>query len=168
MNMESITDPRKRTQFFEGLTKSIEGHTFITMTEAYCFKPKESEISDSSELNEDDELEKSPYVERVSLRGEGVNRSFVIDDLFSKGYYIVKIVWRTKSTASVDSDIFELEAQFSQPNTCTGFSYRTKSVILVEDGTVTTKRRSPKKDEQDLLFRLIEDGAKKTLLGLSK
>jgi hypothetical protein len=168
VNMESIANPKIRTQFFEGLIKAIDGYTFITMTEAYCFKPKESSLGGEFDPDEGEELEKSPYVERVSLRGEGVNRSFVIDDLFNKGYYIVKIVWRAKAKSQIDSDIFELEAQFSHPDTCTGFSYRTKSVILCDDGIVTTKRRSPKKDEQDLLFRLIEDGAKKTLIELAK
>lgn len=168
INMESIADPALRTRFFENLIKNIDGYVFITVTEAYCFKPKAvASMSDETGDN-DEELEKSPFVERVGLRGEGVNKSFVIDDLYKKGYYIVKTVWRVKSKNTIDSDIFELEAQFSRPNSCTDFSYRTKSVILCDDGLETSKRRSPKKDEQDLLFRLIEQAAKQALASLSE
>lgn len=37
-----------------------------------------------------------------------------------------KVVWRARATARIDSDINELEAQFSRPEQCTGFSYRAK------------------------------------------
>lgn len=163
ISMESVTDPELRTEFFESLMKDIEGYIFSTVTEAYCFKPKLAETEDEDADGEHEELESSPYVEKVGLRGEGVNRSFVIRDLYKKGYYIVKVVWRVRLKERIDSDIFELEAQFSRPDSCTGFSYRVKSVILVDDGKVMSKRRSAKNDERDELFRLIEQAAKRAL-----
>lgn len=164
VNMESIATPALRTKFFESLIKGIEGYKFVTVTEAYCYKPKLSELEREDDVDEETEdLEQLPYVEKVSLRGEGVNRSFVIKELYEKGYYIVKVVWRVQVANKADSDIFELEAQFSRPEHCTGFSYRTKTVIMVDEGKVTTKRRSPKKDEEDNLFRLIEQAAKRAL-----
>jgi hypothetical protein len=167
VNMESVADPALRTRYFESLIKDIEGFKFITVTEAYCYKPKitEPEAEDDTEERAG-EIEKLPYVEKVSLRGEGVNRSFVIKELYEKGYYIVKVVWRVQVASRVDSDIFELEAQFSRPENCTGFSYRTKSVIMVDEGKITGKRRSPKKDEEDSLFRLIEQAAKRALISI--
>lgn len=167
VNMESIATPALRTKFFESLIRDIDGHKFVTVTEAYCYKPKLSELDTESETEDiAEEVEQLPYVEKVSLRGEGVNRSFVIKELYEKGYYIVKVVWRVQIATRVDSDIFELEAQFSRPEHCTGFSYRTKSVILVDEGKVTSKRRGPKKDEEDNLFRLIEQAAKRALASL--
>jgi hypothetical protein len=164
INMESIADPIARTQFFESLMKDIDGYIFSTVTEAYCFKPKLSELGgDDDDASEPEELESSPYVEKVGLRGEGVNRSFVIKDLYKKGYYIVKVVWRARLKDKIDSDIFELEAQFSRPDSCTGFSYRVKSVILVDEGKTTSKKRSAKIEERDSLFRLIELAAKRAL-----
>lgn len=165
VNMEGIADPAKRTQFFEKMIKDIEGYIFSTVTEAYCFKPKVSETESGDDATgEPGELESSPYVEKVSLRGEGVNRSFVIKDLYKKGYYIVKTGWRVRLKDKIDSDIFELEAQFSKPESFTGFSYRVKSVIIVDEGKVTSKKRSAKSDEQDMLFRLIEQAAKRALI----
>jgi hypothetical protein len=166
INLQSHISADARTKFFEALTKGIEGYNFLTVTEAYCFKPKTISEEDEDEEREDD-VEKLPYVERVSLRGEGVNRSFVIKELYEKDYYIIKVVWQVREKARIDSDIFELEAQFSHPDTCTGFSYRTKSVLIVDEGKITSKRRGPKKDEEDTLFRLIELAAKQALLGLS-
>lgn len=165
INMESITDHVLRTKFFEQMMNDIQGYKFVTVTEAFCFKPKA--IVSDDEREEEDDVEKSPYVERVGLRGEGVNRSFVIDDLYKKEYYVIKVVWRIKSTKNTDGDIMEVEAQFSSPESCTDFSYRTKSVIICEDGRQTAKKRSPKKEEQDSLFRLIEEAAKRSLVKLT-
>ena len=168
VNLESIATPALRTQFFDSLIRGIEGYKFLTVTEAYCYKPKLSELENDSDVEEEDgELESLPYVEKVSLRGEGVTKSFVAKDLYDKGYYIVKVVWRVRVAAKADSDIFELEAQFSQPDSCTGFSYRTKAVIMVDEGKVTAKRRGPKKDEDEGLLRLIEQAAKKALVSLT-
>lgn len=166
INMESITDPALRTKFFENLIKDIDGYVFSTVTEAYCFKPKLSEAEDDDEPDSLDELEKSPYVEKVTLRGEGVNRSFVIKDLYKKGYYVVKVVWRLKQAGKIDGDIYELEAQFSRPDSCTDFSYRIKSIILVDEGKVTAKKRSAKTEERDSIFRLVELAAKRSLVSV--
>lgn len=167
ISMESIAAPALRTKFFESLIKDIEGYKFETVTEAYCYKPRLAELgSDDDNDVQTEELEQLPYVEKISLRGEGVNRSFVIKELYEKGYYTVKVVWRARIATRIDSDIYELEAQFSRPEQCTGFSYRAKSVIMVDEGKVTGKRRSPKKDEEDNLFRLIEQAAKRALSSL--
>ncbi len=165
INMEGINDPVLRTQFFEDLIKGIDGFIFSTVTEAYCFKPRNSG-SISNDDDQPDDLESSPYVEKVAMRGEGVNRSFVIRDLYKKGYYIVKVVWRMREKAKIDSDIFEVEAQFSRPESCTDFSYRVKSVIIVDEGKQTSKKRSAKIDERDAIFRLVELAAKRALIAM--
>jgi hypothetical protein len=159
ISLEAIADPKRRTEFFDYLTKNIQAHELVTVCEAYCFKPKgNSSHEDDSES--DTGLEDQPFVERVTLKGTGVNRSFVIDELFEQGYYIVKTAWRVKPTSSMDSDVFELEAQFSTPDSCTDFSYQVRAVYVCEEGKVTDKKRICKSDEQDKLFRLIEAAAK--------
>lgn len=165
ISLEGHADHKLRTKFFETLMHGIDGHEFVTVTEAYCYKPRTSEIGNDSDDSET-ELEDQPYVERVGLKGKGVNRSFVIDDLYEKGYYIVKVVWHVKPKKSLDSDVFELEAQFSSPATCTEFSYQTKGVLIFEDGQITDKKRAPKFEEEDVLFRLIESAAKSALESL--
>lgn len=169
VNMESIADPTLRTRFFDTLIKGLDGYKFVTVTEAYCYKPRFTEEAndDAEEEDDNEELEKSPYVERVGLRGDGVNRSFLAKDLLDKGYYIVKVVWRVRPAARIDSDIFEIEAQFSDPQRFVGFSYRVRGVHMVEDGKLTKKRRSAKNEENDDLFRKIESSAKKALISLT-
>jgi len=147
-----------RTQFFERMMKGIFGHTFLTVTDAYCFKPKNRGAIDDDDSER--ELEDQPYVEKVSLRGEGVNRSFVFDGLTKNDYYIVKVVWRVRPIDQADSDIFELEAQFSKPESCTDFSYQAKSVLICEAGRITDRKRPPHRAEQDVLIRCIEQAAK--------
>lgn len=163
VSLQGLADHKLRTKFFEKLMKGIADHDFITVTEAFCYKPKNSEKNSDSDDGDDEvnvELESQPYVERVGLKGNGVNRSFVIDELYERGYYIIKIVWRVKPKKSLDSDVFELEAQFNEPSSCTGFSYQTRCAYIFENGILTDKKRHPKFDEEDALFRLIEKAAK--------
>ncbi|KKI35144.1 hypothetical protein VI03_30065 [Burkholderia vietnamiensis] len=160
ISLQGHAEPAVRTKFFENLIKSVPEHKFVTVTEAYCFKPKVKAAIDDSGDEEEKELEDQPFVERVRLTGHGVDRSFVIDDLYKNGYYIVKVVWHIRPASQIDSDIFEVEAQFSDPESCTGFSYLSRSVIIVDEGKITEKRRSPKRDEQARLFELLEKAAK--------
>ena len=134
------------------------------MTEAFCYKPR-IKVSVNDDEKEK-ELEDQPNVVRVTLKGTGVTKSFVIDELYEKGYYIVKVVWRVKPKSSLDADLFELEAQFGEPDSCTEFSYQARTVLIFEGGKVTDKKRTPKSDEQDNLLRLIEAAAKIALTTL--
>jgi hypothetical protein len=164
ISLEGYADPRLRTKFFQTLIKSLEHHNFVTVTEAFCYKPRIKASVDDDEKEK--ELEDQPNVVRVTLKGTGVTKSFVIDELYDKGYYIVKVVWRVKPTSSMDADLFELEAQFGEPDSCTEFSYQARTALIFEDGKVTDKKRTPKTDEQDNLFRLIEAAAKIALTTL--
>lgn len=164
ISLEGYADPAVRTKFFQTLINSIEHHNFLTVTEAFCYKPRTK--PSIAEDNDDKELEDQPNVVRVTLKGTGVTKSFVIDELYDKGYYIVKVVWRVKPTSSLDADLFELEAQFGEPDSCTEFSYQARSALVFENGKLTDKKRTPKVEEQDNIFRLIEAAAKVALATL--
>lgn len=165
LSLEAYTDPKLRTKFFDTLVHNVEHHSFVTVTEAYCYKSRTKSSIDEDEEG-DKELEDQPNVVRVTLKGTGVTRSFVIDDLYKKGYYIVKAVWRVKPNASMDSDVFELEAQFGDPEICADFSYQARAALIFENGKLTDKKRTPKTEEQDNIFRLIEAAAKVALSSL--
>jgi hypothetical protein len=167
ISLEGVPDPVLRSKFFDTLIHGIAQHDFITVTEAYCYKPKGGAIAEEDENGEDAKsVEEIPNVIRVTLKGTGVTKSFVIDDLYANGYYVVKTVWRVRSSKSLDADVFELEAQFGEPVSCTNFSYQVKWAHIFEDGRLTERKRSPKSDEQDALFRLIEAAAKLAYEGL--
>jgi hypothetical protein len=165
ITLEAFADPKLRTKFFETLVHNVENHSFMTVTEAYCYKPRTKSVIEDDEVSDKD-LEDQPNVVRVTLKGTGVTKSFVIDDLYDKGYYIVKVVWRVKPKASMDSDVFELEAQFGEPEICADFSYQARAALIFENGKLTDKKRTPKAEEQDNLFRLIEAAAKLAVSGL--
>ncbi|WP_454764374.1 hypothetical protein [Cupriavidus campinensis] len=161
VNLQSHPEAAKRTRFFEELIKGLAGHDLVTVTEAFCYKPiKGKAPGDDDEDDDEKELEDSPLVERVGLRGRAVTKSLVIDGLFKTGYYIVKVIWHVKPKSSSDSDVFELEAQFSEPKDCTQFSYQTKRVLIFEEGKITDKTRHPKAAEEAELAQLIEQAAK--------
>lgn len=160
VNLQSHPEATKRTAFFDELIKGIAGHELVTVTEAFCYKPPKNKAEDDDEDGDDKELEDSPLVERVGLRGRAVTKSLVIDELYKTGYYIIKVIWHVKPKVSLDSDIFELEAQFSDPRDCTGFSYQTKRVLIFEEGKITDKTRHPKAAEEAALAQLIEQAAK--------
>lgn len=162
ISLEGYADPKIRTKFFQTLIQSIANHAFVTVTEAYCYMPRVKPSLGDDE-GEKQNLEDQPNVVRVTLKGTGVTKSFVIDELYEKGYYIVKVVWRVKPKSSMDADLFELEAQFGEPDSCTEFSYQARNVLIFEDGKVTDKKRTPKLEEQDNIFRLIEAAAKISL-----
>lgn len=160
VNLQSHPEPTKRTAFFEGLIKGIAGHDLVTVTEAFCYKPPKGKIEEDEDDDDEKVLEDSPLVERVGLRGRAVTKSLVIDGLFKTGYYIIKVIFQVKPIISLDSDVFELEAQFSEPRDCTGFSYQTKRVLIFEEGKITDKTRHPKAAEEAALAQLIEQAAK--------
>lgn len=159
ISLEGIPEPEKRCQFFNKLMQSLDQHQLVTVTEAYCFNSRSKKLSDENE--DETELEDRSNVERVYLKGTEVNKSLVISDLYDKGYYLVKTVWRVKPESSLDSDVFEIEAQFSEPSSCTDFSYQVRAALIFDDGKLTNKKRTPKSEEQDNIFRLIEAAAKK-------
>lgn len=164
--LTGFPDPELRIKFFNELIKGLEGYQLMTVTEAYCYKPREGNALGDDDDDKEKDLEEQSFVERVSLKGRGVTRSFVIDDLYGKGYFIVKVVWHVKSTSSLDSDVYEVEAQFTEPRECTGFSYQVRSVLITEGGKETGKKRGAKPEEQDGLFRRIEQSAKNAIAKL--
>lgn len=129
ISLEYFPEPTDRTLFFVKLIENVPGYKKHDVTDVYVFKPKTKEsstaISDEeadSVDQEDEEPVLGIHITRASLKGEGVLESDEMQSLISKGFYISKIVWQAKE-ALFDSDIFEFEAQFTEPESCTRFSY---------------------------------------------
>jgi hypothetical protein len=160
INLQGYPQPKARIDFFNNLIKGIPGFEFITVTEAYCYKPPKKKSKDDDSEDEKQEIEDSPHVERVGLRGRGVTRSLVIGDLHKDGYYTVKVLWQVRSKASLDSDVLELEAQFSEMDSCTAFAYQIKRIFMVDEGKLTDKTRYIKPSEEAAMSELIEAAAK--------
>jgi len=153
--------PQIRTKFFIDLVDGLDGFSKRDVTDVYVYKPKPSD-EDKDDLTSDED---ETHIEKVLLRGNGVNRSGILNDLVSSDtYFIVKICWLTKRVLG-NGDIYKLEASFADPKDCHKFSVLLKSVHPNIDGKFP-RSRTPLKPEIDELSKAIETSAKKAMLAI--
>jgi hypothetical protein len=176
VSLEQQTSPAVRTKFFTSLIKSIEGFSFVDVSDVYLHQPKsgtdegiETEPSiDSDGIAEADDSGSETttpdvHISRAALRGQGVLSSKQATDLLAQGFYIARIIWTAK-TSYFDSDLYEFEAQFAEPDTCNLFSYVAKGFYAYKgDGEYATSRSQFTKAEDVRLGRLIEEAAHRVL-----
>lgn len=150
VSLFDIPSPKLRSKFFDELTKALPGYVRRDVTDVYVYKPK-PETDDH-----DDPSDPDSHIERVFLRGNGLSHSELLDDLLEKeDYYIVKIGWTAKETLGA-GHFYDIEAVFTDPKDCTGFSFILKGICFVEDGKVSNRRRTPTKDDINTISRAIE------------
>lgn len=177
VNLEGNSSAEARTRFFTTLIKNNEGYSFVDVSDVYLHQPKgsskEIQISDEGDddpISLDAEGEDGEtgdvHISRAALRGQGVLVSKQASDLLAQGFYIARIVWTAK-TSYFDSDLYEFEAQFGEPDTCTAFSYAVKGFYPYRgNGEHNTTRSQLTKAEDIRLARLIEDAAHTVLITL--
>lgn len=150
--------PRLRSKFFHELVFDLPGYQHRDVTAVYVYKGSQGNgdepSSDDIEKNEDE-----THVERVHLRGRGVSRSQLLNELSQDDYYITKIAWRTRELMGSGHE-YDIEATFTDPKGCTGFSFLLSGVYPLEDGKVLSRRRAPQKTEIDTISRVIESWAR--------
>lgn len=155
ISLFSLPEPKIRTKFFIGLIDGLNGFTKRDVSDVYVYKPKPDRDADDDLASDDDET----HIEKVLLRGNGVTRSSILQDLVgSDEYYIVKICWLSRRTLG-NGDVYKIEASFADPKDCDGFSVLIKSVYPNIDGKFS-KYRTPLKSEIDELSRAVEASAK--------
>ncbi|MCA8440643.1 hypothetical protein [Burkholderia multivorans] len=166
VSLYDVVLPSLRSEFFYNLIHSIEGMGKYDVTELYVYRstPEEAD-DDEQELSDDDagnhEVQDS-RIERIALRGKGVEQSQELKDIISKSadFYTIRTVWKVRE-AMGEGHVFELDAHFANARDCTGFSYLVRGVYPCEDGMISKKRRSPRADEVERLSSLIEKASKK-------
>lgn len=148
-----IPSAKLRTKFFNELAGSLPNFNRQDVTDVYVFKAKPDTFGDEDDGVDDGS---GSHVEKVFLRGSGVSRSVLLNDLLDdEDYYIVKMRW-TATESSGDGNVYDVEAGFADPKDCTGFSFILSGVFPLVEGKVASKRRSPEKRETDKLSRVIE------------
>ncbi|WBM44745.1 hypothetical protein [Pseudomonas putida] len=153
--------PQTRTKFFIDLIENLEGFSKRDVTDVYVYKPKPLD-EDREDLADDDD---ETHIEKVLLRGNGVNRSGILTDLVtSDTYFIIKICWTTKRLFG-NGDAYKLEASFADPKDCHKFSVLVKAVYPNVDGKFP-RSRAPLKTEINELTKVIEASAKKAMLAI--
>lgn len=156
-----------RSQFFYDLITDIPGYTRRDVTDVFVFKPSpEATNIDVDDDTLDDAAE--PHIERILLRGVGVSQSELLRDLTKeKSYYIAKVGWIANTTLGAGAS-YEIEAMFSDPKNCVGFSYLLRGVYdLMQDGKTAKQKRAPTREEIDQVARAIEAKARQLLQELN-
>ncbi len=121
ISLEHISAPKVRTEFFTRLIDGITSLKRLDVSDVYVFHPKAAKESEDEE-NDNSDVDIGVHISKASLKGEGVLQSDELNSLYTKGFYIWKIVWTSKDE-DYDSDIYEFEMLFSNPENFTGFSF---------------------------------------------
>ena len=161
-----IPSTKLRSKFFHELARSLPNFVRRDVTDVYVFKAKPEMDDNNNEEDDGDDDGSGSHIERVFLRGSGVSRSEILNELLDEDdYYIVKMGW-TATELLGDGNVYDIEAGFADPKDCTGFSFILSGVFPLEEGKVSTKRRPPYKHEIDALSRVIESKARDLVLEL--
>ncbi len=165
VSLAHCPDAVARSKFFMELIKSVNGFKFYDVTDAYVYKPKVNE--DVEEEDSDPTIDMGVHITKASLKGEGVLQSDELRVLFSKGFYLWKIVWQSTKEDVLEPDLYEFEAQFSEPETCTRFSYLPRGFYKMQEDSSFNKSRTGLADGEDKsLGRLIEEAARAVVRAL--
>jgi hypothetical protein len=157
VSLFDVPSPKLRSKFFHELAFNLPGYQQSDVTAIYVYKAKpetnDDEIDDDEPEGLDDE---ETHIERVSMRGKGVTRSEILNELLEKDdYYITKISWGAREKMGSGND-YDIEATFSDPKDCTGFSFILTGVYPSVKGTISSRRRPPEKAEIEQISRVIE------------
>ena len=135
ISLAGIKDPSSRSKFFEILIEKLPDMKMVNVSGVYVFNPtpKPEEVLDDEESDlDDDELidtgvagVNNGHIYKATLTGSEVLDSRELIELNKRGFYIFKITWTCKFSV-MDSDLYEFEAQFSDPENFTSFSYKLK------------------------------------------
>jgi len=164
INLEQFRDSKLRTSFFRYLIDGVPGYKRYDVTDVYLFNPKKKapklEEDGESDYGKSEESDLGIHISRASLKGGQVLESTEIKELLDKGFYISKIIWRVRDP-NFDADIAEFEAQFSEPETCTNFSYLVKGYYeYQQDGKFSERRKQFGTAEDRELGKLVEVSAR--------
>lgn len=181
ISLDGISDVAIRTKFFLNLITLMPGLRMVDVSDVYLHKPKEfsagidefeSEANvveldnDQVQSNGFEDVKLDVHISRAALRGQGVLESSQIQELLKQDFYIARIVWLAKPNI-FDADLYEFEAQFAEPESCTRFSFLTKGFYAYKgDGEHSITRTQFPRQEDRRLSRLIEAAARKSLLTL--
>lgn len=165
VSLFDVPSTKLRSKFFHELVSSLPGFVRRDVTEVYVYKAKPA-TEDAEDSNESISGDPDTHVERVFLRGNGVSRSALLNELLDEeDYYIMKMGWTATETMGA-GNVYDIEAVFADPKDCTGFSFILSGVFPVEEGKASTRRRPPYKNEIDSISRVIETKSRELVAAL--
>lgn len=162
ISLFDVLSYKQRSKFFLDLMNGLPSYSRRDVTEVYTFKAKPDPDGDDA----DDDID--THVERVALRGNGVTRSEILNGLLDeKQYYICRVGWATAEVKGV-GNVYDIEAMFADPKDCTGFSFLLRGVYPMENGKLSSRKRSPVRAEIERISSVVEDRARELMEELRK
>lgn len=166
ISLFDVPPARLRSKFFHELAFKLPGYQQSDVTAVYVYKAKPETITSDDDDEDVEAVDGETHVERVHLRGQGVTRSEILNELLDKDdYYITKIAWGAREIAGAGHD-YDIEASFTNPKECTGFSFILNGVYPHEDGKLSSRRRPPLKHEIDEISLVVENKARELMTQL--
>ncbi|MET3821288.1 hypothetical protein ACVK00_000201 [Burkholderia sp. PvR073] len=164
VSLFDVPSPKLRSKFFHELMTDLPGYVRRDVTDVYVYKAKPQPDDDIDD--EDVSSDPDTHVERVFLRGNGVTRSELLNDLLDEeSYYIIKVGWTATETMGV-GNVYDIEALFVDYKDCSDFSFILTGVYPLEEGKISSRRRPPYKSEIDAISRVIEVKSRELMLKL--
>lgn len=161
INLTRISDHNKVTEFFQILIKSIDKFELKDVTDVYVYHPKDDEEDNQ---DENSSVALGTHITKASLKGQNVLKSDVLLKFYNDGFYISKVIWRAQAQGTVDEDIYEFEAQFSNPEEKDEFSYLAKGYYsYISEGKYSKTRKALTSMQERKINNAIEQAAKKAL-----
>lgn len=165
VSLFDVPSAKLRSKFFHSLALAMPGFLRRDVTDVYVFKAKPA----ADATDEDDGFasgDPDTHIERVMLRGNGVSRAEMLNQLLEEeDYHITKMGWTTVETMG-SGHVYEIEAMFADPKDCAAFSFIVRGVYPLEEGKISPRRRTPNKHETNSISRVIEVKSRELIAAL--
>lgn len=168
ITLETVKDAEQRSSFFKELIDSIPNYSRVDVSDVYVTHPILEKAKNASNDDDDDDdseedliVDTGCHISKASLKGRGVLESKELNDLLSQGFYITKIIWTSVINGFIDSNKYEFEAQFMDPDNCTLFSYLVRGQYKYRSAGEYASKQSVEKEREVILSTLIENASRK-------
>jgi hypothetical protein len=160
ISLFDIVSHKERSKFFYDLISTDDAYRQQDVTSIFTYKTKVDDDDDGADLD--------TFIDSVALSGSGVARSEILNRLLDiDDFYIIKVRWKAKEILG-SGHVYDIEATFSNPKDCTGFSYILKGVFPCEDGVVSSRRRTPAQSEIKMVSQAVEAKSRKLVREIDK
>jgi len=158
LNVETISlygvdSIEKKISFFESLITGIDNMELHDVSDVAVFNP---DTGDQNTLG--------VHVKRASLNGEGVLKSGELRQFYKKGFFAYRISWSTVVKGNLESDVYNFQAQFNDPEFCRKFSYLVRGVRkYLSPGDYAKNPSRLSESDEIRMMRLVEQSARKAI-----
>ena len=129
ISLVGIQDAAKRTLFFSTLMSGISGHKIKDVSEIKLQKIKTEDIrqdgdKDAEAKEEKNKTEAEAEVKKCLLKGNGIIRTILYQELTTKGFFISSAKWIASPDDDSKYSSIEFLAEFTNGEEGSGFRYK--------------------------------------------